>query len=553
MATPNTAEAAQGLTTFEETEYTTITEGQATILFPRNNEVFYNPVQQFNRDMSIAAIRTWRDIAQEERWARSLKKGYSQAVATGKTGEEVPPATAEEARAAGESAPRFKPKILEALAASGLRSVRYAREIPDLDHILCNDLEVEAVKSIQRNLKYNGISEELVVPNKGDAKAFMYQHTEPSQHYHVVDLDPYGSAAPFLDGAIQCVADGGLLCITCTDMQVLAGTNFPETTFSKYGGASLRADFCHEMALRLLLGTLLRSAAVQRRSIQPVLSLSIDFYIRIFVRVHDRPVDAKLTATKSSLVYLCHGCHDYVLQPMGRVSDDLKKFSVAQSVVPGACAQCGRGWHVGGPIYNGPLHDAAFVSSMLGHVKSNADAYGTAKRMEGMLTVVSEEIHAPLYRSLRELTSGVASTSMSLSDIGSALLNAGYAFSLTHACPTGIKTDAPSAFIWDLMRAHVARQTTPAKDQPEGSVAAAIRAQPGSGSVIDWTYNKLSNPPSRKIKLTRFQENPTKNWGPKARAGKKRPADGELKQPKTERKRARGAEGNAAGPETAEP
>ena len=28
-----------------------ITEGSATILFPSSNEVFYNPVQEFNRDL----------------------------------------------------------------------------------------------------------------------------------------------------------------------------------------------------------------------------------------------------------------------------------------------------------------------------------------------------------------------------------------------------------------------------------------------------------------------------------------------------------------------
>jgi len=28
-----------------------VTEGSATILFPNTNEVFYNPVQEFNRDL----------------------------------------------------------------------------------------------------------------------------------------------------------------------------------------------------------------------------------------------------------------------------------------------------------------------------------------------------------------------------------------------------------------------------------------------------------------------------------------------------------------------
>lgn len=56
------------------TQYNTVTEGKATILFPKHNEVFYNPVQQFNRDMSIAAIRTWSEIFNQEKAERMEKK-----------------------------------------------------------------------------------------------------------------------------------------------------------------------------------------------------------------------------------------------------------------------------------------------------------------------------------------------------------------------------------------------------------------------------------------------------------------------------------------------
>lgn len=54
--------------------YTPVTEGKATILFPKGNEVFYNPVQEFNRDMSIAAIRTWSEIYLAEKRERMEKK-----------------------------------------------------------------------------------------------------------------------------------------------------------------------------------------------------------------------------------------------------------------------------------------------------------------------------------------------------------------------------------------------------------------------------------------------------------------------------------------------
>jgi len=62
-------------TEIDVSQYNTVTEGKATILFPKNNEVFYNPVQEFNRDMSIAAITTWSEIYfQEQREKLERKK-----------------------------------------------------------------------------------------------------------------------------------------------------------------------------------------------------------------------------------------------------------------------------------------------------------------------------------------------------------------------------------------------------------------------------------------------------------------------------------------------
>ncbi len=37
----------------------------------------------------------------------------------------------------------------------------------------------------------------------------MYTHREERRQVDVVDLDPYGTAVPFIDAAVQAVADGG--------------------------------------------------------------------------------------------------------------------------------------------------------------------------------------------------------------------------------------------------------------------------------------------------------------------------------------------------------
>lgn len=61
-----------------------------------------------------------------------------------------------------------KVRILEALSATGLRSIRYAKEVPGVDEIVANDLMAQAVEMIERNVKLNDV-EDIVTPNKADA------------------------------------------------------------------------------------------------------------------------------------------------------------------------------------------------------------------------------------------------------------------------------------------------------------------------------------------------------------------------------------------------
>jgi tRNA (guanine26-N2/guanine27-N2)-dimethyltransferase len=43
----------------------------------------------------------------------------------------------------------------------------------------------------------------------------MYGHRRAEDRFSVIDLDPYGSPTPFLDAAVQSVADGGEIVCTC--------------------------------------------------------------------------------------------------------------------------------------------------------------------------------------------------------------------------------------------------------------------------------------------------------------------------------------------------
>ena len=51
-------------------------------------------------------------------------------------------------------------RILEALAATGLRSVRYLKEIENVNRLTANDIDPTATDLMQRNFDFNQISRE---------------------------------------------------------------------------------------------------------------------------------------------------------------------------------------------------------------------------------------------------------------------------------------------------------------------------------------------------------------------------------------------------------
>ncbi|KAI7900790.1 N2,N2-dimethylguanosine tRNA methyltransferase [Cokeromyces recurvatus] len=501
------------------TQFHTVTEGKATILFPKKNEVFYNPVQQFNRDMSIAAIRTWSEIFNQEK-AERLEKKLARAK------DEKSKNILQEKIDAVKNSNNFT--ILEALAASGLRSIRYAKEIPKLKQVVCNDIEEDAIQAIKRNVKYNGLTEDLVKPNHGDAMRVMYDTVGTNEKYDVIDLDPYGSAAPFVDGAVQAVSEGGLLCVTCTDLAILTGAMHPETCFGKYGGMPLKNMFPHEIALRLVLQMLQTSAGRYKRHIVPLLSCSIDFYLRVFVRVYTSPQGVKKSASRMAIAYECSGCHAYSTQSLGKVS---LKENGAERHTPGSgptvntfCEHCSSTHHIGGPVWGDKIHDDEFVARMLQHVKENETNYGTSARMKGMLSVIKEEIHVPFYWTLARLCSTVHCNTIPMMDLYSAILNAGYQVSASHAAKQSIKTNAPPSVMWDIMRAWVKKHPVVMNNIAENSPARRILAKEPTIEV-DFTRHPKAMPESKHEHLVRYQVNPTPNWGPKARAGQKRKTD----------------------------
>lgn len=139
-----------------------------------------------------------------------------------------------------------------------------------------------------------------------------------------------------------------------TDMAILAGNN-PESCYAKYGSVPLRSKACHEQALRILLRCIESHATRYGRYIKPLLSISADFYIRVFVRVFTSPLQCKLSSSKQSMYYQCTGCQTLSFQPLGILKPNPteknpNQFKYGLPVVPSVsdhCPECHNRYHMG--------------------------------------------------------------------------------------------------------------------------------------------------------------------------------------------------------------
>ena len=512
-------------------DYNIITEGKAHILFPEKETVFYNPIQQFNRDLSVTCIKAWDNLYGIPKQTRKGRKRSLQS-----PGEESSKKRKlEDGSAETQTSTRPYIKILEALSATGLRAIRYAHEIPNVKEIVANDLLPAAVESIKKNVEYNKV-EKIVKPNLDDANVLMYRNKSTNTRYHVIDLDPYGTATPFIDAAMQTIDDEGLMLVTCTDLSVLAGNGYPEKCFALYGGTNLAGhDATHESALRLVLNLLGQSAAKYKKSIEPLLSLSIDFYVRVFIKVRTNPTEVKNLQHNTMVTYMCSGCGSYHNQRLGRQTKreskkgkEYLKYSLAQGPpVNVRCNFCGGAHHIVGPMYAGSLHNEEFINEVLRINKEEHEdeVYGTRKRIEGMLTLAKNELETPFYFTPNRVSSVLKFQVPSLKTVVAGLGSLGYECSLTHAQPSSLKTNAPWETIWYVMKKYCTdNKLCNLEKMNKNSFGYKILTNDDIGSKE--SESKLSFEPNdqsgrveklRKLKIVRYQENPTKNWGPKAR------------------------------------
>ena len=115
-----------------------------------------------------------------------------------------------------------------------------------------NDWSPEALELIKENIKINGLEEKTLATRKS-ANVLLHE-----QKYHIVDLDPFGTPAPFLDAASASVRS--MLSVTATDTAPLCGAHL-KAGIRKYAAVPLNTEYHSEMGLRVLLGACARELA----------------------------------------------------------------------------------------------------------------------------------------------------------------------------------------------------------------------------------------------------------------------------------------------------
>lgn len=298
-------------------------------------------------------------------------------------------------------------RICDAMAATGARGLRLANEVPGTK-VQLNDANPASIQLAQQNAKRLGL-------RNVDFRVGRLESHLAAEEYDWVDLDPFGTPAPFIDVAMLSVTEGGVVAVTATDRATLSGV-YPDACLRRYNAKPHRGPCMPELAARILLGAVVRAAGRRDRGATPLLAYCTEHFARVYVRVHGGPREGDEAAARMGYaVFRKDGTHGVAPQP-----------------------EPGAGW--AGPLWTGPLSDPSLVAAMAQAAAKDETVGAPAKRLVQRL---SEEAGAPpLYYTVDDLTRRQQLNAPRIERVIESARSAGHVAVRTHFSPRGIKTDA---------------------------------------------------------------------------------------------------------------
>lgn len=300
-------------------------------------------------------------------------------------------------------------KFGDVLAATGALGLRVAKEAAPPEVLLC-DHNPRAVALVEANAKLNELADVRIVHE--DARALM-----ATEVFDSLELDPYGSPVPFVDAALPAVRSHGILACSATDTALLMGARV-RACRRRYQAEPLRCPFAPELALRVLLGFLARSAAKVDVGVEPILAYAAEHFVKVYVRATRGA--ARADAALGRLVFA-----------------QWDPFTGHRSLIP----EVPRGNRWAGPLWGGPLGEAPLVSSLAPRDYMGA---GTKRLVEFLR---GETALPPLYYTTDELASLLRTSPPPLQAVLDALAAQGIPAARTHLHPRGIRSAGTTAEI----------------------------------------------------------------------------------------------------------
>jgi len=360
---------------------------------PSKAPVFYNPVMEFNRDLSVLAFQAYQHMA----------------------GREI--------------------SICEPLTSQGIRGVRFATEITGVKGVLISDINERAYKLAVHNVKLNGLEDRVVVKHK-DANCVLSCNASPKKRFDIVDIDPFGTPVPYIGSAVRALRNHGLLASTATDLAPLCGVH-AKACVRKYGGKPLRTEYCHELAVRLLAGCTATLAAKHDVGIRVLFSHSSEHYIRLYAQIAYGAEKADESVKNVGCILHCFNC--------------LHRESTRQPFEHLTCPECGARMDYAGPLWIGSIFDEPFIELMA--KENHTVAFKNHARIGRLLSLAHAEATAPsTYYVLDKLSGKLGLPSPPVQAFADALKNAGFQAVQTHFSPRGIRTDAPALATHKLLK-----------------------------------------------------------------------------------------------------
>lgn len=371
-------------------------EGNVRLILPGaaslRARVFYNPKMSLNRDLAVLFARSH---------FRSLKPL----------------------------------RVCDPMTASGVRAARYVLECPNVGSVIAADNQPEAVEFAINSIRLNGLDERVSVI-ESDANLLLLNYMK--NRFDLVDLDPFGSPAPFFESALRATLDGGLLAATATDMAPLTGAR-TRACIRKYGVSPIRTEFEKEMAVRILTANLAICAGKLELGINIVFSHASDHYARIYASVTRSKAASNHTARSIGFLEYCPKC----LKRTGRKSIDL---------IQRECENCRARTKVAGPIWLGELWNEQTVLNMIERTPMLSSS--RLSEIQAILRSIWDEQRAPAFHYRVDSLSKVLGVKPpALKKILSALRDSGFEASRTHFHPNGFRTNANERTLASIVKA----------------------------------------------------------------------------------------------------